>query len=187
MRITLPQSSSTNHFAEILDAPFEEGSPEFLSKFKDCEVVAGSELKLECKFAGSPQPEVEWFKDGGPLVKNNRITCTVSDDSTSLVIKKTEADDEGWYRCRISNERGVAAVEAELIVVEAPTFVTGLEDITIDEGIKWSNLLIHSQESHSIAASCRFYRLAASCQQVAASLMNSSSCSKSVKIRLVPT
>ena len=108
-----------------------------MSKFQDCEVVAGSELKLECSFEGSPQPEVEWFKDGGPLVKNSRITCTLCDGSTSLVIKKTEADDEGWYRCRISNERGVAAVEAELIVVEVPTFVTGLEDITIDEGRKF--------------------------------------------------
>jgi hypothetical protein len=104
--------------------------------------VAGSELKLECKFSGSPQPEVEWFKDGGPLEESDRVTCTVSDDATSLVIKKTEADDEGWYRCRISNEKGATAVEAELIVVEVPTFVTGLEDVTIDEGMKSPNLLV---------------------------------------------
>ena len=38
---------------------------------------------------------------------------------------------------------------------------------------------------HRLAASCRFYRLVASRQQVAASLLNSLSCSKSVKIRLV--
>ena len=104
-------------------------------------MVAGSELKLECKFSGSPQPDAEWFKDGGPLEESDRVTCTVSDDATSLVIKKTEADDEGWYRCRISNEKGATAVEAELIVVEVPTFVTGLEDVTIDEGMKSPNLL----------------------------------------------
>ena len=99
--------------------------------------MAGSEFKLTCKFSGSPQPEVEWFKDGGPLEENDRVTCTVNDDVTSLVIKKTEADDEGWYRCRISNEKSATAIEAELIVVETPTFVTELEDVTIDEGMKW--------------------------------------------------
>ena len=117
-------------------APLEPGSPEFLSDFNDCEVVAGSELKLECRFTGSPQPEVEWFKDGGPLEENDRMVCTVSGDLATLVIKNTEADDEGWYRCRISNERGASAVEAELIVVEVPKFLTGLEDVTIDEGRK---------------------------------------------------
>ena len=52
-----------------------------------------------------------------------------------------------------------------------------------------SNKLVgqHSQKCQSLAASCGFYQPAASCQQVAASLLNSSSCSKSVKIRLVTT
>ena len=105
--------------------------------FQDSEVVAGSELKLECRFSGSPQPDVEWFKDGGPLLESDRVKCTVNDDVARLVIKNTEADDEGWYRCRISNEKGATAIEAELIVVEPPTFVTEMEDVTIDEGMKW--------------------------------------------------
>ena len=110
--------------------------------FQDCEVVAGSDLKLTCKFAGSPQPEVEWLKDGGPLEENDRVTCTVDDDVTSLVIKKTEADDEAWYRCRISNENGAAAVEAEVIVVEAPKFVEPLENLEIEEGITLCSWLL---------------------------------------------
>ena len=59
----------------------------------------------------------------------------MSDDVACLVIKKAEAEDEGWYRCRISNERGASSVEAELIVVEVPQFVTGLGDVTVDEGM----------------------------------------------------
>ena len=139
-----------HHVFITSDAPPEPGCPQFSSGFQDCEVLAGSELKLECSFSGSPQPDVEWFKDGGPLVESNRVTCTVNDDFTKLVIKKTEADDEGWYRCRISNEKGATAVEAELIVVEAPRFVTELEDVTIDEGMnrhKALTLLSSSQLS----------------------------------------
>lgn len=107
-----------------------------MSDFNNCEVVSGADIELKCKFTGSPQPEVEWFKDGGPLEQCDRITSTVNDDVASLMIKKAAADDEGWYRCRLSNEKGVTAVEAEVIVVEAPTFVTGLEDVITDEGKK---------------------------------------------------
>lgn len=92
-------------------------------------------MKFTCKFEGSPQPEVEWFKDGGALEENDRVTCTVDDSVTCVVIKNVEADDEGWYRCRISNERGANAVEAELIVVEVPKFVEAMENFEIDEGI----------------------------------------------------
>ena len=49
------------------------------------------------------------------------------------------------------------------------------------------NKPVHSQKRHRPAANCGFYRLAASCQQIAASLLTSSSCSKSVKIRLIAT
>ena len=97
--------------------------------------MAGSDLKLTCKFSGSPTPDVEWFKDGGPLEENDRVICTVNEDVTTLVIKNTEADDEAWYRCRISNENGATAVEAELIVVEVPKFVEPLENLEIEEGI----------------------------------------------------
>ena len=47
--------------------------------------------------------------------------------------------------------------------------------------------LLHNKKHHRPAASCGFYRLAASCQQVAPSLLISSSHSKPVKIRLVAT
>ena len=43
---------------------------------------------------------------------------------------------------------------------------------------------VHSQKRHRLAASCGFYRPAASCQQVAAGLLTSSTCSKPVEIRL---
>jgi hypothetical protein len=43
---------------------------------------------------------------------------------------------------------------------------------------------LHSQKRHRLAASCGFYRPAASCQQIAAGLLTSSTCSKPVEIRL---
>ena len=49
------------------------------------------------------------------------------------------------------------------------------------------NLLLHSQKSHKLVASCLFYRLVATCQQVTTSLSISSNCNKSFKTRLVAT
>lgn len=118
----------------FLDSLPETGSPIFLRDFKDCEAIAGSEMKLECQFSGSPAPVVEWFKDGGPLESNDRIVFSVDQNVVSLTINQTEPDDEGWYRCKITNEHGVASTEAELIVVEVPNFVKGLEDLEVDEG-----------------------------------------------------
>ena len=46
---------------------------------------------------------------------------------------------------------------------------------------------LHSQKRHRLVASCQFYRLVATCWQVATSLWVSSSCNKLVKIRLVAT
>ncbi len=46
---------------------------------------------------------------------------------------------------------------------------------------------VHSQKRHRLGASCGFYRPNASCQQVVSSLLTSSSCIKSVNIRLAAT
>ena len=47
---------------------------------------------------------------------------------------------------------------------------------------------LHDQQCHRLVASCQLYWLVATrCEQVATNLSNSSSCKKSVKIRLVAT
>ena len=50
-----------------------------------------------------------------------------------------------------------------------------------------TGLYLHSQKRHRLVASCQFYQLVATCQQVATSLSISSSSNKSVKIRPVAT
>ena len=46
-------------------------------------------------------------------------------------------------------------------------------------------LVTHSQKRHRLVASCQFYHIVATCQQIATSLSISPSCNKSVKIRLI--
>ena len=53
--------------------------------------------------------------------------------------------------------------------------------------LMWSPIWpsLHSQKRHRLVASCQFYQLVATCQQVATSFSILSSCNKSVKIRLL--
>ena len=114
----------------------ERCGPSFLHRAKDCEAIAGKDVKLEFTFFGTPEPHVQWFKDGGPLEENDRVVCTLGEGVATLTITKTEPEDEGWYRCRIFNPCGVGSSECEVLVVEAPKFVKGLEDLKVDEGKK---------------------------------------------------
>ncbi len=91
-------------------------------------------MELECQFFGTPEPKVQWIKDGGELEINDRIRVIHTEGIARLCFSKIEADDEGWYKCRLLNPCGVVAVECELIVVEPPKFVKKLEDIEVDEG-----------------------------------------------------
>lgn len=112
----------------------ERCSPTILHGLKDCQVIAGKPLELECQFFGTPEPKVEWIKDGGPLTINDRIKTTHTEGVAILHITETEADDEGWYKCHLLNPCGVVSVECELIVVEPPKFLEKLQDIEVDEG-----------------------------------------------------
>lgn len=91
-------------------------------------------MELECQFFGTPEPKVEWTKDGGPFETNDRITAKHTEGVARLCFSKTEADDDGWYKCRLVNPCGVVAVECEMIVIEPPTFVKKLQDLEVDEG-----------------------------------------------------
>lgn len=118
----------------LIDTLSERCAPTILHGLKDCQVLLGSPLELECQFFGTPEPKVQWFKDGGPLEVNERIITTHTEGIARLYISKTDPDDEGWYKCRLLNPCGVTAVECEVIVVEPPKFVKKLEDLEADEG-----------------------------------------------------
>ena len=103
-------------------------------------MISGSPMNLECKFSGIPDPEIEWLKDGGTIEENDRVTSCIDGDIARLTITKTEPDDEGWYRCRVFNDRGAVFTEAELIVVEPPKFLKDIQDVEVDEGVKLYSL-----------------------------------------------
>ncbi|XP_060530619.1 vascular endothelial growth factor receptor 1 isoform X2 [Cylas formicarius] len=69
-------------------------------------------LKLFCKYRGIPKPLVEWFKDGVILKTSEHVF--LEENNQVLIFNKTRIEDEGSYKCEVSNNMGVTFKETQL-------------------------------------------------------------------------
>lgn len=85
----------------------------------------------------SPEPTIEWFKDGSPLKTSKRINSQFDGELCTLSFAEVELDDEGKYECVVRNKCGTVSAVTELLVNEAavkPELMAKLEDIEAAEG-----------------------------------------------------
>ena len=70
-----------------------------------------------CVSQGTPEPEVDWYKDNRVIREGGRIKFTFEDDGLcSLLIREAEHADRGRYKCVASNPAGKAQCSAELFI-----------------------------------------------------------------------
>ncbi|XP_047025271.1 obscurin isoform X5 [Helicoverpa zea] len=89
--------------------------PEFLKKIGDIEVFRGMSAKFTACATGSPEPDVEWFRNDERLFPCERIR--MDKESTGLLrltISGVDPTDVGTYRCRIYNPHGEDSCSAQL-------------------------------------------------------------------------
>ncbi|XP_037503804.1 obscurin isoform X6 [Rhipicephalus sanguineus] len=105
-------------------------------------VEDGEPLKLEAKVPGHPEPEVQWLKDGEPVVPTDHIKLTQEPDGTvALEVDEVSPADAGHYTVVANNDKGKAASESDVETkpkgddsVKSPAFSEGLKDATLTEG-----------------------------------------------------
>ncbi|XP_075733476.1 obscurin isoform X5 [Rhipicephalus microplus] len=105
-------------------------------------VEDGEPLKLEAKVPGHPEPEVQWLKDGEPVVPSDHIKLTQEPDGTvALEVDEISPADAGHYAVVANNDKGKAATESDVETkpkgddsVKSPAFSEGLKDATLTEG-----------------------------------------------------
>lgn len=85
---------------------------------KQVETTEGEEIVLVCEYSGKPAPTPEWTKDGLTVKSDGRIRIKTTDTSATITIKETTLDDEGVYKCVVTNELGSATTSAEVLVNE---------------------------------------------------------------------
>lgn len=93
----------------------KQEAPTFLKKIGDTELYPGMTAKFTACASGTPEPTVEWFREGIKLFPTERIRMeTDKAGLLRLAISNVEEADLGKYSCRISNQHGSDTCEANL-------------------------------------------------------------------------
>lgn len=90
--------------------------PMFLTKFTKSVIKVGDKLLLECDVIGSPEPEINWTKDGRPLQEDCPYNEMYDGRTAKLEIEDVTTDDSGKYECIAVNEAGRVSLDAIVTV-----------------------------------------------------------------------
>ncbi|XP_027279680.1 hemicentin-2 isoform X2 [Cricetulus griseus] len=82
--------------------------------------LAGADVELECQTSGVPTPQVEWTKDGQPILPGNPHTL-LQEDGQVLRIISSHLGDEGRYQCVAFSPAGQQAKDFQLSIHSPPT------------------------------------------------------------------
>ncbi|KAF3821003.1 hypothetical protein GH733_011156 [Mirounga leonina] len=82
--------------------------------------LAGTEVKLECRASGVPVPQVEWIKDGQPILPGDPH-IQLQEDGQVLRITSSHLGDEGQYKCLAFSPAGQQAKDFQLRMQAPPT------------------------------------------------------------------
>uniref|UniRef100_A0A2K5CWV0 Hemicentin 2 n=1 Tax=Aotus nancymaae TaxID=37293 RepID=A0A2K5CWV0_AOTNA len=82
--------------------------------------LAGANVELQCWTSGVPTPQVEWTKDGQPVLPGGPH-LQVQEDGQVLRITSSHLGDEGRYQCAAFSPAGQQAKDFQLQVHAPPT------------------------------------------------------------------
>ena len=86
-------------------------------------LTAGEVLTLTCSAMGTPQPQIEWYREDSKVISytQSQITDSDADDITvvsTLVIASVTVGDSGTYECRVKNDAGTTSHQYQVLVSE---------------------------------------------------------------------
>ena len=120
--------------AELMTPLPDNEKPSFVIKPESADVVMGSEAEIQCRIAGNPAPEIQWYKGKwGKLSAVGRISIgfNVETGVSTLKIKKVQKPDKGNYRCVAKNCNGQAEAEFTLNVLEKEKVVEKIDRFSL--------------------------------------------------------
>ncbi|KAK2156944.1 hypothetical protein LSH36_202g12016 [Paralvinella palmiformis] len=97
-----------------------ESKPSFIIPPRRQFIDEGGRAKFKTSFDGEPEPTVTWMKDKAVLKNGGKYKMYNKDSFYFLELLSVDPDDNGNYRCVITNRLGTAEVSAELEVFCKP-------------------------------------------------------------------
>ncbi|EDO49553.1 predicted protein, partial [Nematostella vectensis] len=93
-------------------------TPTFMSKLEPIEITEGDDFQLSCNVTGRPQPEVQWFRDEVLIKPSRRFKASYDGNVSALTVKEAELDDDGVYKCVVTNNFGSVSSKADVTVLK---------------------------------------------------------------------
>uniref|UniRef100_A0A7E4UT28 Muscle M-line assembly protein unc-89 n=1 Tax=Panagrellus redivivus TaxID=6233 RepID=A0A7E4UT28_PANRE len=109
-----------------------------VQKLKSINTTEGQTVEFALVVTGKPAPKVEWFREGKPIVPDDRTVIGV-DEATgrhTLTIKNAQQSDSSGISVKAANKVSSETSKATLFVgehTEPPRFSQKLTDLTINE------------------------------------------------------
>ncbi|GMT05475.1 hypothetical protein PENTCL1PPCAC_27649, partial [Pristionchus entomophagus] len=84
------------------------------------DVVMDMALEVPCKAIGTPDPTVQWEKDGFQILSDEGVLI---DSSGTLRIMNSRPNHAGTYTCKVFNQAGSDSKSTSVVVQEPPTIL----------------------------------------------------------------
>ena len=91
-------------------------APLFTKSLSKVSATEGKPCQLSVQFSGTPEPDVQWYRNGQPLRKDSRHNITRNADSSTLIIRNAGISDGGLYSVKAINSAGSATCQGEIFI-----------------------------------------------------------------------
>ncbi|XP_058053259.1 titin isoform X2 [Anopheles bellator] len=95
-------------------------APRFLHELFDATAVENEKVEFRVQVAGTPVPQISWFKDGFEIYSSRRARIVTEADVSVLVIHQTALTDEGEIKCAATNRAGHSVTRCQLTIDAYP-------------------------------------------------------------------
>lgn len=90
--------------------------PVFSKGLQKTTIVEKASVELSCRVSGTPEPQIEWYKDRKLIKSGRHYKMTRDGSKCTLTIQEAFLEDSGNYMCRAINVISSVTTEAELRV-----------------------------------------------------------------------
>lgn len=94
--------------------------PRFIHELYDTTAIENEKIEFRVSVAGTPAPQISWFKDGFEMFSSRRTKICSEGDFSVLIIHQAALTDEGEIKCTATNSAGSAVTICNLSIDAYP-------------------------------------------------------------------
>lgn len=94
--------------------------PRFITELYDTTAIENEKIEFRVSVAGTPAPQISWFKDGFEMFSSRRTKILSDGDFSVLIIHQAALTDEGEIKCTATNSAGSATTICNLSIDAYP-------------------------------------------------------------------